>query len=84
MAWLHRCRRRAGAEVSAVISDRDLWQAALLPIKRYGDDAILGAAARADELTEEGDWQSANEWHRIFDCIERIRAQRPGDGEAVH
>jgi len=25
--------------VRAVISDRDVWQAALLLVKRYGDDA---------------------------------------------
>jgi hypothetical protein len=38
------------AEVSAVISDRDVWQAALLIVKRYGDDAMLEAAERAEQL----------------------------------
>ena len=38
-----------------MISDRDVWQAALLIVKRYGDDAILEAADRADQLLEEGD-----------------------------
>jgi hypothetical protein len=67
-----------------MLSDRELWQAALLLVKRYGDDAQLEAAARADQLQEDGDWQGAVTWHRILDCIERIQAQRPAEGEAVH
>jgi hypothetical protein len=30
-----------------VISDREIWQCALLIVKRYGDDAMHEAAARA-------------------------------------
>ena len=67
-----------------MIPDHDTWRAALLMIKRYGADAMLEVEARADELTEQGDWQGANEWHRILDCIERIQAPRPSDDEAVH
>ena len=33
-----------------MIDDRDVWQAALLMVKRYGDDAMLEAAERADQL----------------------------------
>ena len=44
-------------------------------VKRCGADAMPEATARADELTEEGGWQGANEWHRILDCIERIQAE---------
>jgi hypothetical protein len=33
-----------------VIDDRDVWQAALLLVKRYGDDVMLEAAERADQL----------------------------------
>lgn len=53
-------------------------------VKRYGADAMLEAAARADQLQEDGDWLGAVTWHRLLDCIERIRAQRPADGEGVH
>jgi hypothetical protein len=28
-----------------MIDDRDVWQAAVLVVKRYGDDAMLEAAA---------------------------------------
>jgi len=67
-----------------MISDCNVRQAAVLIVKRYGDDAMLEAAERADQLQEDGDWQATITWHRILDCIERIQAQRPADGEALH
>jgi len=39
-----------------MISDIDIWRAALLMLKRYGDDAMLEAAARADEPLAASDW----------------------------
>jgi len=53
-------------------------------VKRYGDDAMVEAAARADQLTEDGDWEGANDWHRILDAIEQLQVKAPADGEAVH
>jgi hypothetical protein len=38
-----------------LIPDGDVWAAALLMVKRYGDDAMLEAAARAEQLLEDGD-----------------------------
>jgi hypothetical protein len=67
-----------------MISDRDIWAAALLIAKRYGDDAMLEAAERADQVQEDGDWQGAITGHRILDCIERIQAKAPAEGEKVH
>jgi hypothetical protein len=37
-----------------------------------------------DQLQEDGDWQGAITWHRILDCIERIQARKPAEGERVH
>ena len=37
-----------------MISDRDIWAAALLMVKRYPDDAMPEAAQRADQLLDEG------------------------------
>jgi len=67
-----------------MIDDRDVWAAALAMVRRYKDDAMLEAAARADQLQEDDDWQGAIVWHRILGCIERIQAQKPAEGEAVH
>ena len=40
----------AVAEMSAVIINLDVWRTALAMHMRYGDDAMLKAAARADTL----------------------------------
>jgi hypothetical protein len=39
-----------------MIDDRDVWAAALLMVKRYGDDAMIEAAERADQLLDEATW----------------------------
>jgi len=67
-----------------VIPEADVWRAALAIVKRYGDDAMFEAAARADQLLEDGDWQAAATWHRILNAIERLQAKVPAKGEAVH
>ena len=36
------------APPAAAIPDADIWRAALLMLKRYGDDAMLEAAERAE------------------------------------
>jgi len=38
-----------------VIPEADIWCAALAIVKRYGPDAMIEAAARADQLLEDGD-----------------------------
>jgi hypothetical protein len=67
-----------------MIPERDVWYAVVLMAKRYGDDAMLEAAARADQLQEDGDWQGAVVWHRILNAIERLQATAPADGEVTH
>jgi triphosphoribosyl-dephospho-CoA synthetase len=67
-----------------MIDDRDVWQAALLIVKRYGDEAMLEASERADQLLDEGDMAGAETWHRILNAIERLQAKAPSDGEKVH
>jgi hypothetical protein len=66
-----------------MIPDRDIWTAALLMVKRYGDDAMLEAAARADQLLEDGDMVGAKTWYRILNAIERLQAKALVDGEWV-
>lgn len=67
-----------------MIGDRDIWQAALAIVKRYGDDAMLEGAQRADQLLEEGDMAGAETWHRILNAIERLQAKAPADDELLH
>ena len=67
-----------------MIPDIDIWRAALLMVKRYGDDAPTEAAIRADKLQEDGDHDGAVTWHRILAAIERLQAKAPAEGEKVH
>jgi hypothetical protein len=60
----------------------DVWQAAILLVKRYGDDAMLEAEARAEQFQEHGDLAGAETWHRILNAIEWLQARAPA--EAVH
>jgi hypothetical protein len=53
-----------------VIPDVDIWRAALLMTKRYDADAMLEAAARADQRLEDGDPAGAAIWYRILDAVE--------------
>jgi hypothetical protein len=63
-----------------MISDRDVWAAALLILKRYGDNAMLEASQRADRLLEDDDLAGAETWHRILYAIERLQAKAPAEG----
>jgi hypothetical protein len=59
-----------------LISETDIWRGALAMMKRYGDDAMLEAAARADQLLDDGEPVVAATWHRILDAIERLQRRR--------
>ena len=52
--------------------------------KRYGDDAMLEAAERADQLLDEGDMAGAETWHRILNAIERLQAKAAAERENMH
>jgi hypothetical protein len=67
-----------------MVDDRDVWQAAVLMVRRYKEDAMLEASERADQLLDEGDLAGAETWHRILNAIERLQAKAPAEGEKVH
>jgi hypothetical protein len=48
-----------------VIPEIDIWRAATLMPKRYGDKALAGSAARADELAVWDDYNGQAVWRRI-------------------
>ena len=51
----------------AMIPEIDIWGAASLMLKRYGEKALEESAARADELSAEQDHDGAAVWRRIID-----------------
>ncbi|MGE0117813.1 MAG: hypothetical protein AB7E71_05485 [Dongiaceae bacterium] len=50
------------------MSETAVWYAAVLMVKRYGGGAMLEAAARADQLQEDGDMAGCEAWHRILNA----------------
>jgi len=50
-----------------VIPEIDIWRAATLMLKRFGDKAEEQSAARAEDLATEGDQDGAATWRRVTD-----------------
>jgi triphosphoribosyl-dephospho-CoA synthetase len=66
-----------------VIAELDVWRAAALMLKRYGADAAVQAALRADELFEAGDEHGTATWRAIVRAIEELQRERPSEDERV-
>jgi hypothetical protein len=78
------CQAATGSEMSALmLSDRDIWLAARAMIQRYGSNAGIEAAERADEHLESGNLDLSAIWQRIVTAIEKLQAEKPGPGETV-
>lgn len=67
-----------------MIPDVDIWRTAKLMIDKHGDDALIQAAMRADEMLAAGDMDGRATWHRIIRAIEELQAQTPPDGARVN
>ena len=48
------------------MTDKDIWTAAGLLIKEYGEHAAVIAAQRADAFLEQGDMDGRGVWLRIM------------------
>ncbi len=64
--------------------DLDLYRAASVIIKQYGEDAPIHAAMRADATLKAGDPDGYAMWKRILRLIEALQGTAPKSGEAVH
>jgi hypothetical protein len=62
----------------------DVWRAAALLVKRYGQDAPVLAAMRADQLAAEGDMEGRAIWLRIIKAIDGLLSQERPEGEPVN
>jgi hypothetical protein len=60
-----------------VIPEIDIWRAALLMLKRFGDNAPKESATHADNLETEGDRDGAAIWRRITDAVEQLANPTP-------
>ena len=60
-----------------MIPDLDIWRAAQLMVKQYGEDAPIQAGVRADELLAEGDLDGAATWRAIEELQRARREDEP-------
>jgi len=60
-----------------VIPEIDIWRAATLMLKRYGEKALEESAARADELFAEQDHDGAAVWRRIIAAVGQLANTKP-------
>ncbi len=67
-----------------MIEDREIWRAANILLKRFGEDAATEAAQRADEPLERGDRDGSAIWQRILSAIEDLARTKPSGGERMN
>ncbi len=64
--------------------DLDIYRAAAILVKRYGGDAPVTAAMRADAMLEKGDLDGYGVWKRILRAVEELQGAEPEPGARVH
>ena len=62
---------------SRVIPEIDIWRAANLMLKRYGEKALEESRSRAHELAAAGDDPGAVTWRRITDAVGQLANNTP-------
>jgi hypothetical protein len=60
-----------------VIAEIDIWRAAYLMLKWYGETAQEEGVRRANELTAVGDDAGVAVWRRINDAIKQLANTTP-------
>jgi hypothetical protein len=60
-----------------LIPEIDIWRAAQLMLKSYGDNALEESAARANELALAGDDDGATTWRRIMAAVTQLSNTTP-------
>jgi len=66
------------------VEDIDVWRSAHHMMKRYGDDAAVKAAMRADALLAAGDTAGFQVWQRVVAAIGELGREKPSASEPVN
>jgi len=60
-----------------VIPEIDIWRAATLMLKRYGDKALEESRSRVEQLADDGDHDGADTWRRIAAAVVQLANTTP-------
>jgi hypothetical protein len=69
--------RPQACKFSRVIPAIDIWRAANLMLKRYGETALKESTTRADQLAADGDHEGAATWRRITSAVGQLANNTP-------
>ncbi len=64
-------------------SDLDIYRAANILVKRYGEEAALEAAQRADVMLERGEMDGYALWKSIVRAVEEVQRTQLAAGEVL-
>ncbi len=65
-------------------SDLDIYRAANVIVKQYGEDAPIHAAMRANATLKAGDLDGYAVWKRILRAVEELQRKGLMPGEVSH
>ena len=60
-----------------MIPEIDIWRAAKLMLKRYGEKALEESAKRVDELAAGEDYNGIAIWRRITTAVQQLANNTP-------
>ena len=66
------------------MEDIDIWRTAKAMINQYGEDALIMAAQRIDELMASGDIDGRIVWRRVYFAIEELLRTEGSPQRTVH
>jgi DNA-directed RNA polymerase subunit K/omega len=67
-----------------MIKDVDIWRAADVLLKQYGDEAVVIAAQRADALLDKGDVDGQRAFKRVIEAINELQRGHVLPPEQTH
>ena len=59
------------------MTEFEIWRAAYLMLRWYGETAQHESGRRADEFAAAGDADGAASWHRVIDVIPELANRTP-------
>ena len=65
-------------------SELDIFRSANILVKRYGEDAAIEAAMRADAMLDKGDLDGCVVWKRIVGAVKEIQRSERHSKEPLH
>jgi hypothetical protein len=75
--WVLNVSRPQASNRLRVIPEIDIWRAATLMLKRYGDKAVEESRTRIEQLADDGDHDGADTWRRITAAVIQLANTTP-------